>query len=205
MLIKINRQDCLDKYSKFPLSWYDELKEEIDHTYPQVHYSYILTLPSKSFSHHIKLLGGKLAKLLDAFGFETLIFLGDTDTAWLFQDSNYKPVKKALNFLKDNKVGKRFNGALQVDKKNLPTFITHLSWLSRCNAALPYFYFTDTGQNIIGTICQYGNLHIDTVNKETDVIFKDLIAKSQFDFLIDKICYNQFSKTSAIKGRQIKL
>ncbi len=205
MLKKIKRQDCLDKYSKFPLRWYNDIKEEDEYYYPKVYYSYILTLPSKSISQKIKLLGIELTNLTDVLGFTNLIFLGDNNTAWRYQESDYKPVRKALQFLVENKIGKKFNGAFQVDKKNLRTFITHLSWLSRCNAALPYFYFTDTGQNIIGTICQYGNLHIDTVNKKTDVFFKDLIAKSQFEFLIDKMCYDQFSKTKGIKGRQIKL
>lgn len=203
MLIKIKRQDCLDKYPKFPLRWYDETKEEVVHFYPFVHRSYILTLPSKSIKGHIKLLGSELTKMINALDFDSLIFLGDTNSAWLSQDNDFRPVKEALHFLADNKVGKRFNGALQVDKTALPGFIKHLSWLSRCNAALPYFYFLDAGQNIIGTICQYGNLHIDMVNKETDRIFKAIITKTQFEFLTGKICSGQFSKTGAIKGREI--
>ncbi|WP_276503587.1 hypothetical protein [Terrimonas pollutisoli] len=203
MLNKIKRQDCLDKYPKFPLRWYDEIKEDLDYSYPEVYYSYVLTIPSKFLKGHIKLLGSELTVIANALGFDTLIFLGDTNVAWLSQNNDFKPAKDALQFLTDNKVGKRFNGALQVDKAILPIFIKHLSWLSRCNAALPYFYFTDTGQNIIGTICQYGNLHIDTVNEKTDMIFKDVIIKTQFEFLTDKICSEQFSNTGAIKGREI--
>jgi hypothetical protein len=203
MLIKIKRQHCLDKYPKFPIRWYDDIKEDLDYSYPKVHHSYILTLSSKTFKGYTKLLGNELTKLANGLGFETLIFLGDTNTAWLSQDNDFKPVKEALQFLIDNKLGKRFNGALQVDKSGLAIFIKHLCWLSRCNAALPYFYFTDTGQNVVGTICQYGNLHIDTVNKETDMVFKDIVAKSQFELLTDKMCHEQFSKTGAIKGREI--
>jgi hypothetical protein len=150
-------------------------------------------------------LGGELTQLVKALHIDHLIFLGDTDTPWLYQQSDYKPVKEALDFLKIHKVGKRFNGALQVNIETLPLFIKHLSWLSRCNAALPYFYFTDAEQNIIGTICKYGNVHLDIVNRKTNKAVKDAIVASKFNYLTDKICDEQFSKSGAIKGRQITI
>jgi hypothetical protein len=205
MLIKINRQTCLEKYPKFPLRWYNESTEEIDHTYPQVVSSFILTLPSKTFKGHSKLIGIELTELIVALGADSLIFLGDFTTAWLHQESDYPPVQEALLFLKEHNVGKKFNGALQVDKESLPVFIKHLSWLSRCNAALPYFYFTDPTQNILGLICQYGNLHINAVTKETATLLKDRIEKSKFSYSSDGKCYERFSQSGAIKERQIKL
>jgi hypothetical protein len=57
MLIKINRQTCLEKYPKFPLRWYNESTEEIEDTFPQVVSSFILTLPSKTVKGHSKLIG----------------------------------------------------------------------------------------------------------------------------------------------------
>jgi hypothetical protein len=204
MLIKIKRQECLDKYPKFPQAWYNYLKEDIEYFYPNAFDNFVLTLESKSFKGHSKLLGIELTKLINLIGYNNLIFLGDANTAWLYQDSDYKPVKEALQFLTDNRIGKKFNGAIQIDITTLPIFIQHLSWLSRCNAALPSFYFSDAAQNIIGTICQYGNLHITTINKKTNTILKDLIAKTKFNYLTDSVCYNQFSKSSKIKGRQVK-
>jgi len=201
MLIKINRQDCLKKYQAFPLSWYNSVKDEEEFFYPKVFRSYILTIPSKSFKGHIKTLCIALSELTKGLGYDTLIFLGDTERAWLYQDNDYKPVKGAQQYLIDNKIGKRFNGALQIDLSELPTFVKHLAWLARCNAALPYIHFTDTRQNIIGSICKYGNLHIDTLNEKTDKLFKILIDKTPLRYL-DGNCYNQFGKTSAIAGRQ---
>lgn|GEM_PF-778995 len=189
MLEKIKRQDCLDKYPVFPLSWYDETKEEMNHFHPNIYNSYILTFFPKSIKgQDSKILARELVMMISKLNFNELIFLGDTNTAWLSQNNTFKPVKEALKFLIDNKVEQKFDGGLQVEMIMLPIFFEHLYWLARCNAALPNFYFTNSKQNIIGTICQYGNVHIDTLNNETDRIFKDIITKTQFKFLSDEIC-----------------
>jgi len=202
MLSKIRRQDCLDQYQTFPLRSYDYDKDEEQFFYPKVFKSYILTLASKSFKGHVNSLGIELTRLIRAFHADTLIFLGDTKTPWLYQSNDYKPVKEAQEYLTAKKIGKRFNGALQVDTVELLMFIKHLAWLTRCNAALPYFHFIDNGQNMIGSICKYGNLHLDTLNEQADKIFKSYIDSSKFDFGDKNSCYNRFGKTSAISGRQ---
>jgi hypothetical protein len=203
MLIKINRQDCLIKFPSFPLRSYDDDKDEEIFHYPKIFKSYILTLTSKSFMGHIKQLGTELLKLTEQLGYDSLTFLGDTEFAWLHQDNDYKPAKEAQQYLVNNKIGKRFNGALQVDNSELDQFIKHISWLTRCNASLPYFHFTDKGQNIIGNICKYGNLHIATLNKTTDNLMRAFVDKSKLNYLAGNNCFTQFGKTSAIAGRRI--
>jgi hypothetical protein len=205
MLIKINRQDCIIKYPNLPLREYNSKEEEYDFYYPKVFANYVLTLSSISYKGHIKLLGTELTKLITNLGCDKLIFLGDEKTAWLDRDHDYKQAKEGLQYLVDNKIGKRFNGALQVDTIQLPIFIKHLAWLVRSNAVLAYIHFIDPEQNIIGDICQYGNLHIATKTKKSDRHFKELIIKSKFKFLVDEICNNKFSKSSRIKGRSIKV
>jgi hypothetical protein len=202
MLTKIKRQHCLDQYTTFPLRSYDYDKDEEDFYYPPVYKSYILTLPSRTFKGHVKALGTELTKLTKAFQSDTLIFLGDTDTPWLYQDNDYKPVKQAQDYLTTNNVGKRFNGALQVGTSELPTFTKHLAWLTRCNAALPYFHFTDAGQNIVGNICKYGNLHLDMLNEQADKAFKSFLKSSNFNPGDQNSCYNWFGNKSAIPGRK---
>ena len=202
MLTKIKRQDCLNKYQVFPLRGYDYEKDEEEFFYPEVFRSYILTLSSKTFKGQAKAVGMELKELTETLLSDTLIFLGDTETPWLYQDNVYKPVKEAQQYLTDNKIGKRFNGALQVNTAELPTFIKHLAWLIRCNAALSYFHFTDQGQNIIGSICQYGNLHLDTLSERADNILRSFIDSSKFEYGDKNSCNNSFGKTSAVAGRQ---
>lgn len=205
MLTKINRRDCLDKYPNFPSRIYDDKKDEEALFYPKIIKSYILTLPSKTFKGHVSTLAAELTRLTKAVHADTLIFLGDTETSWLYQDNDYKPAKDALDYLKDKNIGKRFNGALQVDTTELPVFIRHIAWLTRCNAALPYFYFIDEQKNILGNICKYGNLHLDTLHEQANHHLTRFMQTSKFAYGDNNSCHNWFGKTSAISGRQINL
>ena len=205
MLTKIKREDCLNQYKIFPLSNYDFEKDEDNYFYPEVFRSYILTLPSKTFRGHVSSLGLELTRMVKAFDCGALIFLGDAKTPWLYQNNDYNPVKVAQNYLTANKLGKRFNGAIQPGTSELPTFIKHLAWLTRCNASLPIFHFIDSSQNILGHICKYGNLHLRTLNKHQDNLFKAFMERSKFQYTDRTGCYNWFGKSSAMPGRRIVL
>lgn len=164
-----------------------------------------MTLPSKSYRGHQKLLGTQICLLTNQLGHDNLIFLGDINIAWLRRLNTYKTFQKGLQYLVDHKIGKRFNGALQVNIDELPTFIKHLSWLVRTNGIVQYVHFTDPGQNILGKICQYGNLHISTKTKKVDKHFKDIVTKSQFTYLTGTNCINKFSEQNIIKSSIIKV
>jgi hypothetical protein len=202
MLIKIDRQEAIDKFPNLPLRHYNPKKDEDVFNYPKVFANYVLTLPSKSYKGHIKLLGTQIVSLANNLGYDNLIFLGDEDIAWLRRLNTYETFQESLQYLGDNKINKRFNGALQIGTTEMPTFIKHLAWLVRTNGILPYVHFIDPKQNIIGNICQYGNLHISTKNKTADKKFKDAIEKGSFTYLKDRSCYNKFSKSREIKVGQ---
>jgi hypothetical protein len=209
MLVKIKRQDCLDKYPKFPLRQYDFVKDEEEYFYPRIFRSYVLTLDSKSLKGHTKLLASELSNLTKNLGLGSLIFLGDNKNYWMTKLSlgrnDYRVLEYAKQYFLDNKVDKNFNGALEVDNEELITFVKHFFCLVRCDASLPYFHFMDAGQNFVGSICQYGNLHFDTLNQKIDDQFIKALIESKFVNVEDRKCYSSFSKTSAIKTRQTKL
>ena len=125
MLIKIDRQKAIDKFPTLPLRHYNPEEDEDVFSYPKVFANYVLTLPSKSYKGHIKQLGRELVSLANMLGIDNFIFLGDTDIAWLRRLNTDAAFHEALQYLVDHKVGKRFNGALQVDMKDIPTFITN--------------------------------------------------------------------------------
>jgi hypothetical protein len=202
MVKKIKRQDCLDEYQVSPRRIYNYKEDKEQFFYPKVLNSYILTLPSKSFKGHAKALGIELTKLTRAFHIDTLIFLGDSETPWLYQLNNYKPAREAQEYLRERRVGKRFNGGLQIDTAELPTFIKHLTWLSRCNGSLPDFYFTDKPQSMVGSICKYGNLHLDTINEQAENLLIAFLKDSKFEYGNQRSCYNRFKKSRVISHRQ---
>ena len=188
MILKTNRQKSIAKYPKLPLREYNYKKEDYDFFYPETFTGYVLTVPSKSFRGHVKLLAAFLTDLITHLGYDKLIFLGDTAIPWLHRDHSFKQAKEALLYLSNNKVGKRFNGALHVGRTELPIFTKHLAWLVSSNAILPYVNFLDPNQNIMGAICQYGNLHIYTLDKKVDKHLKEAIGKTGFQYLVDRTC-----------------
>ena len=203
MLIKIDRQEAINKFPILPLRHYDRKKDEDVFKSPKLFANYVLTVPSKSFRGHQKILGTQIGYIVENLGYDHLVFLGDIDLAWLKRFDTYERFQVALQYLADNKIGKRFNGALQVDIDQIQTFIKNLSWLVRTNGIVQYVHFTDPGQNIVGNICQYGNVHISTKNKTADKRFKEIVSESQFTYLTDMSCTNKFSKSSAVNNRTI--
>lgn len=202
---KNSRQDAIERFPALPLRKYNKLNGEYDLYYPKTIANYVLTLPSKSYRGHIKMLGTELAILTKRLGMGHLIFMGDLDVPWLYRDHDFKHAKTALQFLVDKKIGKRFNGALQIDRNKLPAFTIHLAWLVRTNAVLPYIHFTEPEQSFIAEVCQYGNLHFYSITKKADKDIKAAFSESKFELMTDMSCYNKFSKNSAIKGRKIKV
>lgn len=203
MLIKLDRQDTTNKFPDLPLRHYNPKEDEEVLKYPEVFANYILTLPVKSYKGHMKLLGTQLVSIANNLGYNNFTFLGDVDIAWLKRLNTNENFQEAFQYFVDNKITKRFNGGLQVDIAQIPSFIKHLAWLVRTNGILAYVHFIDSGKNMIGNICQYGNLHISMKNKTADKNFKNAILKSQFTYLTEETCANKFVKKSTIKGRSI--
>ena len=184
MLTKIKRQDCLEKFPKFPQREYDKSKDEEIFTNPKIHSLYWLKLESKSSRGLTKILATEITILFQKLNIDKLIFLGDTKYSWISKLSaervDYKPLISALAYLTENKIGRRFNGAVEVDISNLFVFIQHFYIMTRCDASFAYFHFMDKGQNLIGYIHYSGELRIDTLNKKTDNLFLKTIRETKF-------------------------
>jgi len=198
MIIQIDRKECLATYPKFPTT--DEYRNKF--YYPDVFKGYTLTVTAASIHQQIKQVAIGLITIAESINIDTLIFLGDTTTALRYQDNEYKPVKDSLLFLKNNKIGKRYNGAMEIAVTELPVFLKHIFWLTRCNTAFPKVHFMDKEQRIVGDICKYGNLHLQTIDKKTDKIVSAIISTRNFSQVDERGCYNHFSTSSAIKGRK---
>ncbi|MEP7317088.1 MAG: hypothetical protein ABI921_00045 [Panacibacter sp.] len=201
MIKKISRERCYGLYPKFPSTF--AISDQF--TYPDLYKSYILTVESKSAKSHAKNIAAALQHFIESMSIPSLIFLGDTTAAWLSQENDYAPVKDAMHFLESEKVGKKFNGGLQVATDGLTTFIPHLFWLVRCNAALPIFYLMNEDQTILANFCQYGNIHISTLTKKADALFNKNLPQSGLQFFEGAYCSESFAKTAKIKGRGLTI
>ncbi len=204
MIHSISRQRCIKQFPSLPLRNYDVENDREVIQYPGIHNTYVFTLASKSFRGHAKQMGIELFLLSKKLETGSFIFLGDTNIPWLYQQNNYPPAKKAYEYFSAQHLDRRFCGGLQVECYDLPLFIKYLSWLTRCNASLPCIYFTDPGQQIIGNICKYGNLHLDSLNPQADDLVLQNIASGGL-ILQPQNCFNQFGNTSTLQGRILKI
>ena len=203
MLIKINRQDAINKFPNLPLRHYNPKEDEDVFDYPKVFANYVLTLPSKSYKGHIKLLAAELVNLMKNLKANYIVCMGDVNIAWLRRLNTYENFQEALQYLVDNKIGKRFNGALQVTVKQLPIFIKHLAWLGGQMGSYPTFTSLTQDKILSETFANMETFIFQQRSRAADKSFKDAIAKSSFTYLTDGSCYNKSSKSGAIKGRTI--
>ncbi|MFM2363451.1 MAG: hypothetical protein RLZZ316_2353, partial [Bacteroidota bacterium] len=183
MLYKLNRQKAIDDFPILPLRYYDKKKDDYIFKNPKVFANYVLAVLAKSKKGYIKLMTTELIKLIEVGGGDKLIFLGDLDIPWLKRLNTHASFQEPLQYLIDNKIGKRFNGAIQVSIKELPVFIKHLTRLVSSNGILPYVHFTDPKQSFLGDFCQYDDLHLSTMNKPVDKLFQQFICTSKFELL----------------------
>lgn len=174
MLIKIKRKDAFDRYPKFP--WHNY---ETDEWYfPRDCKNGILTLSSNSMEEHAEMLSSSIIKLMNAFNADSLIFLGETEMPWLRQRNDFQPLKTAQAYLKENKVGQRFDGALDVSIADMNEFIGHLLGFARCR--WPIIHFMDKEQSMVGNICKYGSMHYCLLKEEITELFEKAIGEGDF-------------------------
>jgi hypothetical protein len=184
MLEKITRDICLIKYRKFPLRDFEkEIDEEI-FFYPKIHSHYWLKLEHKSEAGLIKILSTEIIKLYKNLNVENLIFFGDYNRNWISKFTemreDYKPLIDSVNYFKQQKISKRFNGAVKVNKAELIEFIKHFFVLTRCDAEFAYYHFLDEKENLLGLIHYSGEVRFDTLNEKTNKVFLKEINKTKF-------------------------
>jgi hypothetical protein len=198
MIKKIAYSECMRQFPGFPRA------NRVDDTFffPKEVKHRVLLLYSKSAKGHAKGLASEIVALLQDLNRRSLVFCCDRARPWRRQESDYPPVREALLYLKQNKISKTFDGALEVDAAEQATFIKHLFWLVRCHAALPTIYFMDFDQRFVGTICQHGGLHISTLSTAAESALQAALPLSRFVESSVEKCHSTFTKTAKIAHRQ---
>jgi len=174
-----------------------------NYTFPEIYDNYLISVNSKSARGHAKLLATEWVSLFKQMDCTNLYFIGQTNIPWLYRtDHDYKYVVGALTHLRKNGISKTFNGAIKLNINELHEFAIHLYWLVRCNGILAYVDFIDEDNNLTGNICQYGSLHLNILNKDTDGRLNEILPYTNFKLLGDERCTDPFLATSRISHRK---
>ena len=148
----------------------------------------------------------EIGKILEKLGKELnedLIFILDYSVPWLSQENDYEPASKALDYLREIGTSENFSGAFKLGGDDLAEFATNLFWIIRCNASLPYCWFSTEKHHFVGDLCQYGNIHLHSYSIEIKNTL-EAFAKANSLIKIDD-CIEAFSTDGGIDGRQIIL
>jgi hypothetical protein len=198
MIKKIAYPECMRRFPSFPRA--DSVADTF--FYPKEFKYRVLLLYSKSAKGHAKFLASELTTLLGQLNGGSLIFCCEQAHPWRGLENDYAPVKEALLYLEQNKIGKTFDGALEVDEAEQPAFFKHLFWMVRCHAAMPVIYFMNLEQSFVGTICQYGGLHISTLSAAAESAMEAALPLAAFVVSSAEKCHSTFSKSAKIAHRQ---
>jgi hypothetical protein len=182
MIEKINRDICLIKYRKFPLREFEK-NDEISF-YPKIYNHYWLTLEHNSEVQLIKILSSEITKLYRNLNVENLIFFGDYNRNWISkiteERKDYKPLIESVNFFKEQKITKRFNGAVKVNLEELEEFIKHFYVLTKCDGDFAYYHFLDDRENILGFIHYSGEVRFDVLTQKMEKVLLEELGKTKF-------------------------
>jgi hypothetical protein len=198
-------QEEIDLMNAERLEEYNSKKDNVVTGSIEENYSgtLIYNLPSAEISDYIENLAGSIETLAEKLDWEAVIFLLVYADPWLEQQNDYKPVKSALKYLKSIGVTDEFTGGFKANGNDLKELVKHLFWIFRCNAALPYSFFSGINKDFVGSICKHGNIHFHfySENEYFEIRNKCLdLGMTQIER-----CFENFSETSAIKGRKLAL
>lgn len=151
---------------------------------------------------YLDLLANGFVQLCTELQWDSVLFLLDYSTPWLYQNNDFEPVQKALNYLKSIGVDNKFNGGFKASGDDLKTLVKNLFWLVRCNAALPLCSFAGANSSFAAEICKYGNMHFHFYAEKDKAAIEAIAPKILMQLIEDGRCHSNFTEAS-FTGRQI--
>jgi hypothetical protein len=132
---------------------------------------------------------------------QPFLFLLDYSTPWLYQENDFEPVQAAYKYLNSIGIDKEFVGGVLCSGDELKNFINHLFWLVRCNASLPECFFAGENTSFVLSICKHGILHLELYSEDEKTLIINYCK--ELGMIEAEECYDTFSDSNAIEGRQI--
>lgn len=196
-------QEEVDQLNKERFEEYNKKKDNIETVSQEDKYigQIIYNFPQADINDYVENLSAGIVTLATELEWKSMIFLLDYSVPWLDQDNDYEPVKNALNYLKSIGVNDGFVGGFKAEGQDLKDLVKHLFWIIRCNASLPYCWFSGIDTEFVGDICKHGNLHFYLYSEQQKIAIQN--KTMEMGLIEIEECYENFSETGAIEGRQL--
>ncbi len=165
----------------------------------------IAELPTDDIGVFMAEIGTQTSALCQQMGWQTLFVLPYVRAPILSQDNDYRQALQATERLVELGLPRDYAGGLALDSADIAEVCAPLFWITRCNAAAPYIAFAAPGSAVVGTVCKYGNYHLDVYDKDEHARLSNALAQIGFEVPDDGLCEERFAETSAIEGRRLDL
>lgn len=153
----VNRNNSAFRKSK---AKYAQLKDDEPKVLIALEGSYIYNLPAAPIDDYVDHLGQCLQQLAEHFQ-PPLTFVLDYSIPWLSQENPDEHTQAAMSYLRSIGVTADYIGAIRATEEDVLSLTKAVFWLGRLNASLPYCWFAAGSEDLIGSVCKYGNLHLD--------------------------------------------
>lgn len=193
-------QSEIDKIHKRELDKFLSMKDDIEVKNFEYFGELIFNLNFSYIFVYANELGSVMEKLSNSMGAD-LIFILDYGVPWMSQKNDYEPVAKAMNYLTKIGTKETFIGAYKLSGVDLAEFVENLFWIIRCNASLPYCWFSTKDHAFVGEICKHGNIHFHTYSQTIKDEIQFFAMQKSLAAIDD--CKEAFSDDSGIRGRKI--
>jgi hypothetical protein len=198
----VSKDEC-DKWNREEQVGFDQIRDKIQVKPQKFIDELVFKLPHSEINQYLENLSDALENLNKKLEWQSILFLLEYPTPWLWQANDFEPVKKAIDYLQNLGATNDFKGGFIANGQDLKNLIKQLFWLIRCNASLPDCYFSGLEKEFVGHICKYGNIHFYFYS-EADRNEIHLEAQKVGLYSIEtNHCFDSFDISDKIEGRTI--
>lgn len=150
--------------------------------YPQSSYTYWIKLEKLTNRKLVQ----ELIQLIRYIGLNELIVLNENNQPWISNftrnRTDFQALKDAVQYFDEVKVGKKFNGALQIELDELEKFLHHFYCLTVYDGGFGYFNISDAKQDLLLFIHYDGEVKLTVlVPEKNEVVLKAIQSTSFID------------------------
>lgn len=189
-------------------AWFAAFRDDIPEApSPPFAGSATLQLPAESLDALVAALPDAVARLLEALGEDSAMFLHLSRGArWPTRRRTPPQLADAARRFRAMGAGKGFNGGIQADRASLAEVLVPLFWSTRMDGDYGEVYFALGSAPVIASPCRYGNLHLEAYGEGWPERVREAAGAAGFDQLQGpQDCHERFGPGGRIEGRSFRV
>ena len=187
-------------------AWFAAFRDEIPAAAtPPFQEMLILQLPAASLDELAASLPDAMERLLAALGGDAATFVHLSRRArWPTRRRSPSVLADAARRFRELGARGGFNGGIRAGRGSLAGVVAPLFWSTRMDGGYGEVYFALGGAPVVGSLCRYGNLHLEVYGRGAPEPVRKAVAPAGFEVL-PHMCEERFGAGGKIEGRRIRV